>query len=225
MRILTIDSTRLHGRSTSRLIINHDYLPESEDPRKRILKNYHAILLGPSRYFNEGEEEFFRLIVLLKKTAKIPLLVIVPNKLIQRYGFATRALKAGADDIQPESIPTTEIIARLYSIVRRSCGYASSTIRLSGIEINLETHLILIHNKDLELTPYEYNIVEVLILNSPNFTSKDSLLDYLNVENTTGTNIIAVYISKLRTKFRKSSGDPIIKTRKGWGFYIVRKET
>jgi two-component system, cell cycle response regulator CtrA len=56
------------------------------------------------------------------------------------------------------------LLARMHTITRRSKGFSQSTLRLSGIELNLDSREVTVDRQEVHLTGKEYSILELLIL-------------------------------------------------------------
>lgn len=137
-------------------------------------------------------------------------------------------LTSGADDYITKPFNPIELIVRVKSQLRRFKQYRgedkspSSNLAIGELQLNVETRQVLVGEKEVRLTPKEFDILELLLRNKGIVMSIEKIYEivwnepYLNSENT-----VMVHINKIREKIEHDSKNPhYIKTVWGTGYKI-----
>jgi two-component system cell cycle response regulator CtrA len=135
-----------------------------------------------------------------------------------------RGLGLGADDYMTKPFHKDELVARIYSIVRRSRGHAVSVVQSGDLTINLNDKTVEVCGNHVYLTAKEYQVLEFLGLRKGATLTKEMFLNQLSGGmDEPESKIIDVFICKLRKKLANASGGKnYIETRWGCG-YILRE--
>lgn len=129
--------------------------------------------------------------------------------------------KTGADDYITKPFGLEELVLRINAVLRRSgIMHESSTKTIGGLTIDFDSVQVLCDGVDLELSPTEYKLFEVLQRNNPKVVRKSVLMrEVWGYDFETSTAILDTYISYLRKKLPADSGVSI-KTVRGVGFKL-----
>ena len=134
-----------------------------------------------------------------------------------------KGLGTGADDYLTKPFDTSELLARIQAIVRRSAGHSDSVIRTGRLTVNLDAHTVDVNGESVHLTGKEYSILELLSLRKGTTLTKEMFLNHLyGGMDEPELKIIDVFICKLRKKLSQATGgENYIETVWGRG-YVLR---
>ena len=133
-----------------------------------------------------------------------------------------RGLRGGGDDYLVKPFALTELLARIEALARRSATAAKETVlRVGDLELDLIARTAKRAGKDIELLPREFQVLEYLVRNTGQVVPRAMLLQQVwNLNFNPTTNVIDVYIGRVRRKVDNHHGYPLIHTVRGVGFCI-----
>jgi two-component system, OmpR family, response regulator len=133
-----------------------------------------------------------------------------------------RGLRAGGDDYLVKPFSFVELLARLEALGRRSDTIAKETIlRVGDLAIDLITRTASRHGKEMQLLPKEFQLLEYLVRNEGRVVSRAMLLQHVwDLHFDPSTNIIDVYVGRLRRKVDDQQAYPLIHTVRGVGYCL-----
>ena len=138
-----------------------------------------------------------------------------------QIGDRVRGLNLGADDYMIKPFSFDELCARIGTLVRRRYDTKNPQVVVDGLTINTAIREVRRGTKAVPLTPSEYSILECLVLNKGRTISAEQLLDASHGSDATpGENLIQVMVCNLRKKLAAAGEAEIVKTRRGYGYYI-----
>ncbi len=152
------------------------------------------------------------------RTAKktFPILVLTAR---DRWQDKVEGLQAGADDYVSKPFHTEELLARLQALLRRAGGWASPQLTCGPITLDTRAQTVTVGAKPVELTTFEYRILEHLMLRAGEVISKTELTERLYDQDfERDSNVIEVFIGRLRRKLDPEDALKPIETLRGRGY-------
>lgn len=133
-----------------------------------------------------------------------------------------KCLTAGADDYLTKPFSKIELLARIYAIIRRVSGVASSVITIGPMNLDFSNRVVTIYDVEIPLTSKEYSILELLTLKRGSIITKETFLNHIyGGMDEPDLKIVDVFICKLRKKMSDMSGGlNFIETIWGRGYTI-----
>ena len=128
-------------------------------------------------------------------------------------------LQAGADDYVAKPFHFEEVLARVQALLRRSGGWASPLLRCGPVELDTRAQTVRVGGTPVELTTFEYRILEHLMLRAGDVISKTELTERLYDQDfERDSNVIEVLVGRLRRKLDPHEERHPIETLRGRGY-------
>ena len=139
-----------------------------------------------------------------------------------RWQDKVEGLNAGADDYLAKPFQAEELHARINALLRRAAGVAKPVLRCGPITLYISAQTVQVDNSPLELTGYEYKVLEYLMLHRGKIISKTELTEHVyDQEFDRDSNVIEVFIGRLRRKLDPHNRYQPVETLRGRGYRFV----
>jgi two-component system response regulator PhoP len=147
---------------------------------------------------------------------RFPILILTAR---DRWQDKVEGLDAGADDYVAKPFQFEEVLARMQALLRRSGGWASSTLTCGPVVLDTRAQNVTVDGRAVELTTFEYRILEHLMLKAGEIISKTDLTEQLYEQDfERDSNVIEVFIGRLRRKLDPDDTLKPIETLRGRGY-------
>jgi two-component system response regulator PhoP len=148
-----------------------------------------------------------------------PILVLTAR---DRWQDKVEVLKLGADDYVVKPFNVEELLARVDALLRRAGGWAQSELVCGPITLDTRTQEVRANGAKLELTSFEYKLLEYLMLHAGEVLSKTQITEALYSEDfERDSNVIEVFIGRLRRKLDPDNSYKPIETLRGRGYRLA----
>lgn len=130
-------------------------------------------------------------------------------------------LRQGADDYLVKPFSFDELQARIGAMLRRSYNQKNPLVRLGALEYNMALKVLSYAGQPIPLTPHELSLFEYLLLNRGRVIEYGQLVYRLyNSDTSVSRNALEAHVSALRKKLNAQGVRDLVKTRRGFGYYI-----
>ncbi len=146
---------------------------------------------------------------------KAPILILTARV---NWQDKVEGLNAGADDYLVKPFQKEELVARLDALGRRSAGFVRPQITSGDLELDLAAKQLSMKGVPMEITAFEYLILEYLMRHCHEVVAKQRLLDVIYGDKEGDPNTIEVMVSRLRKKLTKEGLENPIATIRGQGY-------
>ncbi|CAH0200712.1 response regulator transcription factor [Chryseobacterium sp. Bi04] len=220
MKILIIEDETELAKSISEYLSGENYLCEFAttfgDAMDKIETfNYDCILLDIMLPDGNG----LTILEELKKQNKQDGVIIISAK--NALNDKVKGLQLGADDYLTKPFHLSELMARIYSIIRRKQFNNSNVVRQNEVEIDLLAKTVSINNQTITLTKKEFDLLLYFIGNKNKVISKSTLAEHLSgdfADMLDNHDFVYAHVKNLKKKLYDAGCDHYLKTVYGTGY-------
>jgi two-component system copper resistance phosphate regulon response regulator CusR len=150
----------------------------------------------------------------------VPILMVTARDAVDARNAG---LDAGADDYLVKPFDFGELLARLRAVIRRGRQpLLPERIAVGPLAIDTRAHRVLAGRREIALTAKEYSLLEYLVRRAGDVVSRTDIAEHVWDEHYDPlSNVVDVYIQRLRRKLEEAGADSLIRTRRGEGYQLV----
>lgn len=153
---------------------------------------------------------------LRERHMRVPVILITARGSLQER---VEGLNLGADDYLPKPFYMDELIARMHAVLRRAGGDAASLLRAGDLTVNLITREVKRGSQTIDLSAREYALLTCLMRTPGRVFTRTQLQERVwNYHHDPGTNLVDVYVQRVRRKIGDQPEQPLIETLRGVGY-------
>lgn len=153
---------------------------------------------------------------LRQQGSTLPVLILTARS---RWQEKVEGLEAGADDYLVKPFQMEELLARLKALLRRASGTATTELTCGHITLKLGSQQVLLNHEAIDVTAFEYRLLEYLMRHPTEAVSKGRLADYLYPhDDDRDSNVIEVLMGRLRKKLDPDGSLKPIETIRNRGY-------
>lgn len=146
----------------------------------------------------------------------LPILILTARG---KWQDKVEGLDAGADDYLVKPFHQEELMARIRVLIRRAAGWSDSSLQCGPVVLDPSTQRVTLSDQEVELTAYEYKVIEYLMMHAGEVVSKSVLTEHLYDDiDDRDSNVIEVFIRRLRQKLDPDESLQPIETLRGRGY-------
>ncbi len=150
---------------------------------------------------------------------RFPILILTAR---DRWEDKVEGLQSGADDYLVKPFHFQELAARVQALMRRAGGWSQPVLQCGDVSLDTRTQTVTVAGQAVELTTFEYRILEILMMRAGEVISKTDLTERLYEQDfERDSNVIEVFIGRLRKKLDPEGTRQPIETLRGRGYRLA----
>ncbi len=224
MRVLVVEDERKVASFVARALRENAYAVDVAESGEKALGfaldySYDAILLDVRLPGMSGIEVCR---TLRQRGVETPILMLTARGLVEQR---VEGLDAGADDYLVKPFALAELSARVRALIRR--GFHKSDARLRYADLDLDRHRrrATRGQVDVPLTSKEFALLEFLMLRAPDPVTRSEIVEHVwDCHFDSETNLVEVYINRLRQKIDQNHPAKLIHTLRGVGYQLALRD-
>lgn len=224
MRILLVEDERKVASFVARALRENAYAVDvaatGEEGLPLATENpYDAILLDVRLPGMSGVEMCRKL---RQADVQSPILMLTARSLVEQR---VEGLDAGADDYLTKPFALAELQARVRALVRRGFRRGEAILRCSDLEMDRHRRSVTRGGAKVPLTSKEFALLELLLLRSPDAVTRSEIIEHVwDSHFDSETNLVEVYVNRLRQKIELGRGMKLLHTLRGVGYRLGAPE-
>jgi DNA-binding response OmpR family regulator len=147
-----------------------------------------------------------------------PILMLTARSMVEHR---VEGLDSGADDYLTKPFAVTELLARVRALTRRGLHNRNAVLHCSDLEFDRQRRRVARAGMEVTLTSKEFSLLELLILRAPQPVTRSEIIEHVwSYDFDTETNLVEVYVNRLRQKIDQDHSEKLIQTIRGVGYRL-----
>jgi DNA-binding response OmpR family regulator len=157
---------------------------------------------------------------LRREKVTVPVILLTARSALQER---VEGLNLGADDYLSKPFYMEELLARIHAVTRRATGEQLSLMQAGDLTVNLITREVRLGKERVELTVREFSLLELLMRSPDRVFTRTQILEHVwGYDFDPQTNVVDVYVRRLRSKVDVKPDRPLIETVRGVGYRMCK---
>ncbi|HKV04824.1 MAG TPA: response regulator transcription factor [Candidatus Acidoferrales bacterium] len=224
MRLLLVEDERKVASFIARSLRENSYTVDVAESGEKALSlvsrsNYDLVLLDVRLPKLSGVEVCREI---REAGLEMPVLMLTARSLVEQR---VEGLDAGADDYLTKPFALAELHARVRALTRRGFHKGGPKLQIADLELDRPKRIVKRGTSQVQLTLKEFALLELLMMRSPDAVLRSEIIEHVwSYGFDTETNIVEVYINRLRQKIDQEHAAKLIQTVRGTGYRIAALE-
>ncbi len=222
-RLLLVEDEKKLARTLERHLTREGYeidvAYDGDEAKEKALANeYKLLILDINLPKKSGYDVLYELRLLMNTT---PVLILSARDKIEDR---VKGLRLGADDYLVKPFDSSELLARVEAILRRSDATPDYILSACDLSMDIKERKVKRGERDISLSPKEFSLLEFFLRNKNQVLTRKRIAEQVWGYNfDTGTNLVDVYVYYVREAVDKGFPKKLINTVRGQGFMMVDK--
>ena len=225
MRILLVEDERKVASFIARALRENAYAVDIAENGEKALElstdmTYDAILLDVRLPGLSGIQVCREL---RQQGAQAPVLMLTARSLVEQR---VEGLDAGADDYLTKPFALAELLARVRALVRRGLHSGNAKLQYADLELDRHRRRAARGKEIVPLTSKEFALLELFLLHAPEVVTRTEIIEHVwDRHFDSETNLVEVYVNRLRQKIDQNHPVKLIHTVRGFGYRLGPSES
>ena len=153
----------------------------------------------------------------VRRSSDVPIIMLTAKSEIQHK---VSGLDSGANDYLVKPYELDELLARIRAQIRMRKPAEVQELNYADVSMDLQLHTVKRGERELDLSPKEFEILKYMLEHPEQVLSKDQIYDRVWGWESDNLDIVEVYISTLRRKMEENGAPRLLRTRRGFGYLL-----
>jgi DNA-binding response OmpR family regulator len=224
MRILLVEDEKKVASFIARALRENTYAVDTAETGEKALElatdiTYDAILLDVRLPGLSGLQVCAEM---RQQGVEVPILMLTARGLVEQR---VEGLDAGADDYLSKPFALAELLARVRALVRRGLHSGNAKLKYADLDLDRHRRRATRGKETIRLTSKEFALLELFLLRAPELVTRSEIVEHVwDCHFDSETNLVEVYVNRLRQKIDQNQATKLIHTVRGVGYRLGQQE-